>query len=261
MTRTSLYLLSTLLLLAPACTPSSAPSETLDETESGTSASSSATASESSGESETSEGASSSETGEEMACDSSAHLDCYDQARELFDACTSECGPPNLSCGAASCHWQCDLDQQASRLGCDELHCPDPPHIIDYDSACVQEVAEEALACADGPSCDAQSCALSGFWASTDCACELPPFTIGYAGSCVLAQPYPEAEAGMDWTQWSVPGSGEILYVGENACGDVQLEAFWSLEGDVPVLSLCPAACAAFEQAGELKVEYRIPCE
>jgi hypothetical protein len=204
---------------------------------------------------------SSESTGDEVdECVPSLYEDCWAMAEDALAACVQACACGDLECGTTcyqgheTAYWACVPDEVQRMCG-ENFEWDVVEHCYD---AC--ELATSSC------SCDANACTYVGYGCAWTCG-GCPPeadFIYAYADSCEITLPGPLDHVNAVYTFVQV-GDQEFYFGGEittMTCDDPSNPGYIWLSDVYDTLLLCPTACEAFANVGELTVEVGTPpCE
>jgi hypothetical protein len=206
------------------------------------------------------DGESSESTGDEVdECMPSLYEDCWAMAEDTLVACVQACACGDLECATAcyedheTAQWACVPEGVSSRCG-DNFNWD---VIVSCYDAC--ELANASC------SCDANDCIYLDYgcsWACGGCP-PLADFTYAYADSCEIALPGPIEYVNVVFTFVQV--ADQQFYLEDSrteSCDDASNPGYIWVGDAYDGLLLCPTACEAFANVGELTVDVGTPpCE
>lgn len=158
-------------------------------------------------------------------------------------------GPP--ACDPVACDLECENDECGHET---QAVCQD-------DGSCMCQSTVNCLPCSPENCGEYEACysshSIDGACV-TDCVHEFPPFVWDPNIGCVLSLPSNlpvDINSFFDWFNALV--NGMVLPRGDD-CSDPSV---WWLDDDITMITLCPDACALFEQAGSVVIGWGVPCE
>lgn len=203
---------------------------------------------------------SSESTGDEVdECVPSLYEACWAMTEDALVACVQACACGDLECvtacyeGHETAHWACVPDDVSSMCG-DNL-------AWDVVERCYDACELATSSC----TCDANACIYLGYACSSTChGC--PPsadFIYAYADSCEITLPGPLETINVGYVFVLI--ANQEFYVEEPttaACDDPSNPGYIWVGDAYDTLLLCPTACEAFANVGELTVAVGTPpCE
>jgi hypothetical protein len=204
------------------------------------------------------EGESSSEsTGDEVdECMPSLYEDCWAVVEDALVACVQSCACGDLECTAA-----CYQDHETARWVC----VPDEVVSMCGEGFAWNRCNDACELAASSCTCDANACSYVEYACSWTChGCPpLADFTYAYVDSCEITLPGPLDYVNVVYTAVQVGDQGFHLQEPTTETCDDPSDPGYIWVGDAyDTVLLCPTACEAFANVGELTVDVGTPpCE
>jgi hypothetical protein len=189
----------------------------------------------------------------------SLYEDCWATAEDALVLCMQACVCGDLEC-ATTCyqdhetaHWACVPDEVSSTCG--------DNFAWDVVERCYDACELPTSSCM----CEANACIYLGYACSGTChGCPpLADFTYAYADSCELTLPGPLEYVNAVYV--SVQVADQAFHLAETttaSCDDPSNPGYIWIGDVYDALLLCPIACEAFADVGELTVDVGTPpCE